>query len=65
MIADAESAILKREEKPYDEFYDLALDEKDAKGDAIGKEEDILAILDTAAKKVHVLDLQKNPWNNM
>ncbi len=59
MIADAEAAILKREEKPYDEFYDLALDEKDAKGDAIGKEEDMLAILDTAAKKVYVLDLQK------
>lgn len=59
MIDEAESSILKREEKPYDEFYDLALDAKDAKADAIGKEEDTLTILDTAAKKVYVLDLQK------
>ncbi len=59
MIDDTEASILKREEKPFDEFYDLALDAKDATADAVGKEEDVLAILDTAAKKVYVLDLQK------
>lgn len=59
MITDAESSILKREEKPYDEFYDLALDAKNAKADAVGREEDMLTILDTTAKKVYVLDLQK------
>jgi len=59
MIDDAESSILKREEKPFDEFYDLALDAKDAKADAVGKEGDVLAILDTTAKKIYVLDLQK------
>jgi len=57
-IADAEAAIMKRDEIPSTEFYDLALGAKAAVADALGVEKQSVALLDRSAKKAYVLDLE-------
>lgn len=59
LIQETEAKILKKEEKEYEEFYDLALESEDAQGDTLAKEDDTIAILDTAEKKIYTLDLSK------
>lgn len=46
LISDTENKILKKEEKSYQEFFDLAVDNKDAKGNKFYLFSDILLILD-------------------
>lgn len=46
LISDAENKILKKEEKSYQEFFDLAVDNKDAKGNKFYLFNDRLLILD-------------------
>lgn len=58
-IADAEKKITKKEEKQYDEFYDLALIAKEAKGNALFVDHDSLAVLDVDAGAVYLLSLSK------
>jgi len=58
-ISESEARIVKREEKPYKEFYDLGLENKDAKGSKLYREKNLLAILDADDKKVYLLDLDK------
>ncbi len=58
-IEDTESKIVKREEKGFQEFYDLAIEEKNAKGDALYLEGDAVAILDRANETVYLLTLDK------
>lgn len=59
MIKDKENQIVKKEEKPYDEFYDLALEDKDAKGSKVFLNGENVAILDTNKKTIYVLSLTK------
>lgn len=46
MIIDTENKILKKEEKKYSEFFDLTVDDKNAKGDKLYLNKDELLILD-------------------
>lgn len=52
-ITDVENAIIKKDEQDPEEFYDLALEAVDAKGDAIFLDGDKLAILDRSSKTVY------------
>ena len=56
-ISDAENSVVKKESKNYEEFYDFTLENKNAKGSAIAKEGNLLAVLDTGRKAVYLLDL--------
>ena len=58
-IKKAESNILKKEEKPYEEFYDLALEEKTANGSSLAEEGENVALLDAKNKTVYLLSLSK------
>lgn len=58
-IEETESKIVKREEKESVEFYDLALEEENAKGEALYLENDSVAILDRANETVYLLTLDK------
>ena len=55
----AENAIISREEKPFEEFYDLALEDKEAQGATVYLDGDKLAILDNKNNTVYVLSLDK------
>ena len=46
MITDTENKILKKEEKKYSEFFDLTIDDKNAKGDKLYLNKDELLVLD-------------------
>ncbi len=59
IIASAESRLLKKEEKNYEEFYDLAVDNKDTKGEKIYLDVDKLAILDKGKSMIYSLSLVK------
>lgn len=58
-ITDVEKNIMKKEEQKYDEFYDLHLIEKDARGDVLSVDQDVLAVLDKNAGAVYVISLSK------
>ena len=58
-INEAENVIVKREEKASEEFYDLALEDKDAQGSTVYLDGDQLAILDNKNSTVYVLSLDK------
>jgi len=58
-ISDAENAIVKREEKPSEEIYDLALEDKEARGSTVYLDGDKLAILDNKNSTVYVYSLDK------
>ena len=58
-IISAESSILKKEEKPYTEFYDLTLEEKSASGNDLNVVGKMVAILDAKNKTIYSLDLEK------
>ena len=59
VIQDQEDKIMKKEEKNYSEFYDLALENKDAQGNKMFLDQDVVAILDRKNTQVYVLSLAK------
>ena len=59
IIADAEAKILKKEEAKSSEFFDLALDNKNAKGDRLYLEGDTLLILDKTNGNLYEFSLEK------
>lgn len=59
LIAASENKVVKKEEKNYEEFYDLALDNKNAEGSKFYLDGDELAILDSQNNKVFLLSLTK------
>lgn len=59
MIKESESKIVKKEDKNYEEFYDLTLDSKGAKGNELYLEKENLSIVDQGKGAVYVLSLSK------
>ncbi len=59
LIKVKESAIIKKEEKGYEEFYDLALDDSEAKGVRMSLDEDKATILTAKKNTAYVLSLTK------
>lgn len=57
LINQKEAAITKKEEKKFDEFYDLALDEKNASGIKLSLNSGNLAIFDQKNAKAYLLSL--------
>lgn len=58
VISQKEGEILKKEEKPYEEFFDLSLENKQAKGTNLYLDGDVLFVLDPQGA-VYVLSLTK------
>ena len=58
MILDREGKILKKEEKKYEEFFDLAVDNKEASGEVLYLDGENLAILDKKGT-IYILSLAK------
>ncbi len=59
MIIDAENKILKKEEKKYAEFFDLSVDNKDAKGDKFYLFDGRLLVSDKNRGVLYELSLEK------
>lgn len=59
MITQFENKILKKEEKKYTEFFDLTVDDKNAKGDKFYLEGDNLLISDKVRGILYTLSLEK------
>lgn len=59
IIAQKESEIIKKETKNYQEFYDLAIDRKEAKGERFFLQNDFLFILDKDEGVIYRLSLEK------
>lgn len=59
LITKEENKITKKEEKKYDEFYDLTVDNKNAKGSKMFLSSNILSILDTTQGIIYTLSLDK------
>jgi uncharacterized protein (UPF0254 family)/uncharacterized membrane protein len=57
-IIDVENAIVQKDEQEPEEFYDLALEAEDAKGDGIFLDGDKLAILDRSSKTVYNFSIE-------
>ncbi len=58
-ISVTESTITKKEDKSGDEFYDFTLEQKSARGNALSYSEGKVAVLDTAAQIVYLLDIEE------
>ena len=56
-IQESEGKIVKKESKEYEEFYDLTVENKDAKGSMIAKEKELVAILDADQNTIYVFDV--------
>lgn len=59
LIAQKENEIIKKEIKNYQEFYDLAVDKKDAEGERFFLENEFLFILDKNQGVIYRLSLEK------
>lgn len=59
LITNEENKITKKEEKKYDEFYDLTLDNKDAKGIRLSLDSNNLSVLDNVQGIIYTLSLDK------
>lgn len=59
LIKSTENKIVKKEDKNYEEFYDLTLDSKEAKGNKIYLDKDNLSIVDQGKGTVYILSLSK------
>ena len=59
IIYDSENKILKKEEKKYTEFFDLTVDDKNAKGDKINLSNDNLLVSDKSRGVLYELSLTK------
>jgi len=58
-ITEKENQIIKKETKNYQEFYDLSVDKKEAKGDRFFLQNDFLFILDKDEGVIYRLSLEK------
>lgn len=58
-ITEKENSIVQKDVQEPEEFYDLALEDKDAKGDTMFLESDKIAILDKAANTVYNFSADK------
>lgn len=58
-IEIAQKSISNKNLVDYEEFFDLAIEKKDAQGVALSLEDDFLAILDKELSVVYVLDMKK------
>ena len=56
-IQESEGKIVKKESKDFEEFYDLTLQNEDAKGSMIAKEGELVAILDADQNMIYVLNV--------
>ena len=63
MINDEENKILKVQEKPADEFFDLTVDNPQAKGTKLYLDNDNVVILDSGQKTVYIFSLTKKSLN--
>lgn len=59
LIKGKEDQVVRKEEKNAEEFYDLTLDNKKAKGDKLGIAADTMIVLDRANGVLYVLSLSK------
>ena len=59
LITDTENKILKKEEKKYNEFFDLTIDDKNAKGDKFYLFDDRLLVNDKNRGVLYELSLEK------
>ena len=59
MITDTENKILKKEEKKYTEFFDLAVDDKNAKGEKLYLNDGRLLVSDKSRGVLYELSLEK------
>ncbi|MCR4276617.1 MAG: hypothetical protein NUV87_00650 [Candidatus Roizmanbacteria bacterium] len=59
LVLNTENKILKKEEKKYSEFFDLTVDDKNAKGDKFYLEGDNLLISDKGRGILYTLSLEK------
>lgn len=59
LITNEENKITKKEEKKYDEFYDLTIDNKDAKGTHLSLDSNNLSVLDNVQGIIYTLSLDK------
>ena len=59
LVSDAENRILKKEDKNFSEFFDLALDSQKANGDAMYLDGDSLLILDRTNSTLYKLVMDK------
>lgn len=59
VLAKREQEITNREEKKAEEFFDLTVDSKDAKGTRFSLHEGMLAILNPEGGKIYLLSLEK------
>jgi len=58
-IQESEGKIVKKESKEFEEFYDLTVENKDAKGSMIAKENELVAILDADQNTIYVFDVDR------
>jgi hypothetical protein len=58
-ITAEESKLLKKEEKNYEEFFDLTIEDKNAQGNQLALDGETLAILDNQQKTTYLLLLSK------
>ncbi len=59
IIAEHEERILKKEERVFEEFFDLSVEDKQASGTRMYLDEDTLSILDSNAGAVYLFSLSK------
>lgn len=59
LISKKENQIVKKEDKPFEEFFDVTVENEKAKGDKLFQEGDSVAILDSANNSVYTLSLSK------
>lgn len=59
LIKEGENKITKKEEKVPEEFFDLAVDNKQARGTKLGIDKDTLVILNPAGSTIYLLSLSK------
>ncbi len=59
LIKNKENAIVKKEEKEYEEFFDLALDDEKAKGTKLYLDGENLIILDSKNQSLYTLSMEK------
>ena len=65
LIVDKESRIIKKEDKTSEEFFDLSIDDKKAKGSAIYLSADLMAIMDSENGRIYLLSLEKKSFEKI
>ncbi len=65
LITERENSIIKKEEREFEEFYDLAVDQKNAKGDVFYRNGDLLTILDKSNGALYALSLPQKSLSKL